>query len=160
MNNSKVRKLCSCAAIAAIYVVLTHFAAMLGLSSGVIQVRFSESLCILPIFTSSAIPGLTIGCLVSNLTTGAVLPDIIFGTLATFLGALGTYCFRKTPPIAFVAPVFFNTIIIPFVLKYAYGIKDAYYFLLITVGIGEIISVCVLGFFLYKALKKRKIYFF
>lgn len=71
------------AIIAALYIVLTFFANALGLANSAIQIRFSESLCILPYFTKTAIPGLFIGCLLSNIMTGCALPDIIFGSLAT-----------------------------------------------------------------------------
>lgn len=81
--------------IAALYVVLTYITNLLGLASGTIQVRFSEALCILPVFTPAAIPGLFIGCLISNLITGGIIWDIIFGSIATLLGALGTYFLRK-----------------------------------------------------------------
>ena len=83
------------AMIAALYIVLTALAAGFDLASGAIQVRFSEVLTILPFFTPAAIPGVTIGCLLANILTGSALPDIIFGTLATLLGALGTYALRK-----------------------------------------------------------------
>ena len=70
MKNKKVLFLAQGAIIAALYVALTHAANALGLANGVIQVRLSEALTILPVFTPAAIPGLTIGCLISNLTTG------------------------------------------------------------------------------------------
>ena len=78
------------AVIAALYVVLTYLAAGFDLASGAIQVRFSECLTILPYFTTAAVPGVTLGCLIANILIGSAAPDVIFGTLATFLGALGT----------------------------------------------------------------------
>lgn len=153
---NKTKYLCQCAVIASIYVVLTWFSTIFGLSSGVIQVRFSEMLCILPIFMPGAIPGLTIGCFLANLLSGCVVIDIFFGAIATFLGALGTYILRKKKWIAFLPPIFANAFIVPWVLKVAYGVGDAYWFLVMTVGIGEIISVGVLGAVLYRALKKKK----
>ncbi len=75
--------------IAAIYIVMTMFINTFNLASGTIQVRISEALTVLPFFTPAAVPGLFIGCLLSNLLTGAMLPDVIFGSLATLLGALG-----------------------------------------------------------------------
>ena len=63
---------------------------MLGLSSGVIQLRFSEALCILPIYTSAAVPGLFVGCIISNLLAGGVMTDVVFGSIATLIGAVGT----------------------------------------------------------------------
>ena len=81
--------------IAALYLVLTLLAAGFDLASGAIQVRFSEALTILPYFTPAAVPGLAVGCLIANFVTGSALPDVVFGTLATLLGALGTRALRK-----------------------------------------------------------------
>ena len=91
MNNKETLFITQAAAIAALYVVLTHVANMLGLANYVVQVRFSEALTILPFFTPAAIPGLFIGCIIANITTGCMLLDTIFGSIATLLGALGTY---------------------------------------------------------------------
>ena len=138
--------LCYAAIIAAMYVALTLVSSAFGLSSGVIQCRLSEALCVLPIFTPAAVPGLTVGCLIANLfTPGVMWQDIIFGTLATFLGALGAYLLRKCRFLAPLPTVAANTLIIPFVLKFAYNVGDALPFLFLTVGIGEIISAGVFG---------------
>ena len=150
--------ICRAAVIAAIYVVLTLISAMLGLSSGAIQVRFSEMLCILPIFTAAAIPGLTIGCLCSNLLFGAIGQDIVFGTLATLIGALGTYALKKYKYLAPIPPIVANTVIIPFVLAYGYKFEDGLPYMMLTVGIGEIISVYVLGMIFYHSIKNKKLF--
>ena len=147
--------ICYAAIIAAMYVVLTYLAKILGLDSGMIQVRFSEMLCILPMFTSAAIPGLTVGCLVANLLGGAVALDIIFGPVATLIGALGTYWLRRYKWLAPLPPVLANTVIVPFVLAYGYGLEQAIPFMMLTVGAGEIISIYILGMALYFALQKR-----
>ena len=76
------------ALVTALYVALTYLATLFGLSSGVIQFRFSEALCVLPIFMPEAVLGLTVGCLLSNIISGCVIWDIIFGTLATLIGAI------------------------------------------------------------------------
>ena len=146
------------AVIAALYVVLTFVADMLGLSSGAIQVRFSEALTILPFFTPAAIPGLFLGCLLSNIICGGVIADIIFGSIATLLGAIGTYAIRKKLPdwFACIPPILANTLIVPFVLAYAYGVEDGIPYLMLTVGIGEIISCGILGTLLLKLLKQYK----
>jgi len=155
MRNKNVANLTRAAIIAALYVVLTYIANALGLASGSIQVRFSEALTILPFFTPAAIPGLFVGCLLSNILTGCALPDIIFGSIATLLGALGTYFLRKKSPwLAPVSPIAANTVVVPFVLLYAYGVQPLW-LSFITVGIGEIISCGVLGMLLLFALKKR-----
>ena len=144
------------AIIAALYVVLTFVANSLGLASGVIQVRLSEALTILPYFTPAAIPGLFVGCLLSNILVGSVLWDIIFGSIATLLGALGTYALRKYKWCAPIPPILSNAIIVPFVLVYAYGVTDALPFLAFTVGAGEVLSAGVLGMILLKSLEKHK----
>lgn len=147
---------CRAALIAAIYMVLTFLSSVFGLSSGVIQLRLSEMLYILPIFTPAAIPGLTIGCLCSNLMTGAIWQDIVFGTLATFLGVLGTYYLRRFKLLAPIPPILANSIIIPFVLAYGYEFEGALPYFMLTVAIGEILSIYLLGMILYHALQNKK----
>ena len=119
-----------------------------------IQVRVSEALTILPAFTPAAIPGLVIGCLLSNTLTGCVLLDIIFGSVATLIGALGSYALRRHTWLVPIPPIVSNMIIVPFVLRFAYGATDAFPFMIATVGAGEIISCYLLGMLLYGALKK------
>ena len=143
--NTKTKMLSRGAMIAALYVVLTLIANALGLANGAIQVRLSEALTVLPIFFPEAIAGLGVGCFISNIITGCALPDIVFGTLATVIGAAGTRIFKKIRPLAMLCPVVSNSIIVPFVLKFAYGIGDAWYYLAFTVCIGEVISCVVLG---------------
>ena len=139
--------------IAAIYVVLTYLANALGLANYAIQVRFSEALTILPYFTPAAIPGLFIGCLLSNILTGCAIPDIIFGSLATLIGAVFTRKLRKYKWLAPVPPIVANALIVPFVLLYAYGIRPLW-LSFITVTVGEIISCGVLGMLLLFSLQK------
>ena len=159
MRNKKVLFAVQAAMIAALYVVLTYITNLLGLASGTIQVRFSEALCILPVFTPAAIPGLFIGCLI----TGGIIWDIIFGSIATLLGALGTYFLRKKKFVYTLPPVIANIIIVPLVLRYGYGFTTVYkgvdislVFNAVTVGIGEIISICVLGSLLKGILSKYR----
>jgi len=163
MRNRNVTMITHGAIIAALYVVLTMVANAMGLANYAIQIRFSEALCILPFFTVAAVPGLAIGCLISNLLTGALVWDVLFGSLATFIGAIGTYLLRKHPVLMTLPPVIANAVIVPLVLRYGYGITweldgidwSIPYFAL-TVGIGEIISVCGLGSALLKALLPYK----
>lgn len=146
--------------IAAIYVVLTMLAASVNLASGAIQVRFSEMLTVLPFFTPAAVPGVVAGCLLSNILTGCALPDVVFGTLATLIGALGTYALRKHRFLCTIPPVISNAVIVPFVLRYAYHIPAALPWLSLTVGIGEVISCMVLGQVMIAALKPVQQYLF
>lgn len=160
MNKKSALYLTQAAMIAAIYVVLTLTINVFGLANGAIQIRISEALCILPIFTPAAIPGLFVGCLLSNIITGCVIYDIIFGSIATLLGAVGTYLLRNTKFVFTLPPVIANAVIVPCVLKYAYGLGDAYWYLFVTVGIGEILSICVLGLVLKAVLWKERRYIF
>lgn len=145
--------------IAALYVVLTIISNFAGLASGVIQLRLSEMLTILPVFTPAAIPGLAVGCAVANLATGCALWDVVFGTLATTLGALGTYYIGRKYPYAGPAfPIAANALIVPKVLQVVYGAEGTYWYFMLTVGIGEILSCGVLGIILYRMLKKTKIF--
>lgn len=160
-RNNKALFITHAAIIAALYVVLTYFASMLGLSNGAIQIRFSEALTILPFFTPAAIPGLFIGCILANILSGAIVWDVVFGSLATLIGAVFTYLLRKkTKWLAPVPPILANTIIIPFVLVYAYGVPDGLPYLALTVGIGEVISCGVLGMVLLKCLEKHRNHIF
>lgn len=162
MKESKVLFIIQSAVIAAIYVVLTVVAASFDLASRAIQVRFSEALTILPFFTPAGIYGITLGCLISNTITNANIFDIIFGSFATLIGGIGTwylgvlYQKRKASFLKFLAPIppiLANTIIVPYILVYAYGMPDAISFLMLTVGIGEVIACGVFGIILMMALK-------
>lgn len=163
--NKKVKMITQAAMIAALYVVLTFVANALGLASGDIQLRFSEALTILPLFTPYAIPGLFVGCFLANWLTGCVVPDIIFGSIATLLGALGTYfisrmTFKHKKWMASIPPILANTIIVPFVINYAYSNGEltgmVFAMVFVTVCIGEILSAGVLGTILMLAFEKHK----
>ena len=158
------------AVIAALYTVLTLLAGSLNLANGVIQVRFSEALTILAAFTPAAIPGLWVGCILSNILTGCHYLDIVFGSLATLIGAVGTYLLthsrkegkwvfkpgKKSMFLTPLPPVLANTIIVPFILSYVYQFEGSIPFFMVTVGAGEILSCYVLGLVLYNALMPRK----
>lgn len=156
MKHKSLTYLTQGAIIAALYVLLTYLASLMGLASGVIQFRLSEALCILACFTPAAIPGLYIGCLLSNILTGAVLWDILLGPVATLLGAVGTYFLRRNRYLAVLPPIAANTLIVPLVLKYAYGMEEAVPYLMLTVGIGEVVTCGVLGILLYMLVDRYK----
>ena len=154
MRDKKVLFMAQAAMIAALYVALTYVFAPISFSE--VQVRIAEALTILPVFTPAAIPGLFIGCLLGNIMGGALVPDIVLGSLATLIGAFFTWKLRKANPfLAPVPPIVANTLIVPFVLKYAYGVDLPIPFMMLTVGAGEVLSCGVLGMLLYFALKKN-----
>ena len=155
MQKKNIQFLTRAAMIAAIYVVLTFVANAFGLANYAVQVRFSEALTILPIFTPAGIPGLFIGCLISNILTGCAIPDIIFGSLATLIGAFGTRALKSNRFLAVLPPIAANAIIVPLILKYAYGLEPLW-FSFLTVTAGEIISCGVLGLLLAFALNKYR----
>lgn len=157
-NKKKIINISIAAIIAALYVVLTYLASAMGLASYAIQVRFSESLTILPIFTPAAIPGLFVGCVLANILTGCALWDIVFGSIATLIGALGTYFLRKLKILATLPPIIANTIIVPFVLLNVYNLEGTYWFFALTVCLGEIISCSILGTLLRKSIEKRNLF--
>lgn len=141
--------------IAAIYAVLCILLA--PISYAAIQVRIAEALTILPAFTPAAIPGLTVGCLLANILGGCPMLDIIFGTLATLIGAVGTYLLRSRKTLIWMPPVVSNTILVSIFSIYIPFMgesDDSLWYIMLTVCIGELISVCILGYLLYFALKK------
>ena len=159
----KTKFIAHAALIASLYTVLTYLTNLLGLANGAIQCRLSEAMCILPAFTPAAVPGLFIGCFISNLVTGGVIFDVIFGSLATLAGAVGTLCLsrRKLSPYLFPIPaILSNTVIIPLVLKLAYSLNQSIWYFVVTVGIGELISCGILGMLLYFSLYKKSGYLF
>ena len=142
------------AVIAALYVVLTLVFA--PISFGPVQVRIAEALCILPMFTPAAIPGLFIGCLIANFIGGGIMLDVIFGSLATLIGAVLGYMLRKNRWLVPLPAVLANTLIVPFVLRYGYGVVDvAIPVLMLQILIGEVIGCYVLGELLCTAIQKR-----
>jgi uncharacterized membrane protein len=144
-NQSTTGRITQGAAIAALYVALTMIVAPIAF--GPVQFRISEALCVLPYFLPSAVPGVTIGCFLANLLCGAAPLDVVFGSLATLIGAVGSYYLgKKSKWLVCVPPILANTIIIPWVLRYAYA--------MVTVGIGEILAIGVLGNILLLALER------
>lgn len=154
MKQKSTLFLTQAAMIAAVYVVLTLIMAMAGLSSGAIQIRLSEALCVLPYFTSAAIPGLTVGCLLANILISGSIYDILFGTLATLIGAIGSYLLRQYKWLVPLPPIAANTIILPFVLSWSGMSSEGIPFMMLTIGIGEIISCGLFGILLLYTLEK------
>ena len=153
--NAKTKNLTLAAIIAALFVLLTFLAMLCGLDKYAVQLRFSEALTILPVFAPAAIPGLFVGCLLANILTGCAVWDIVFGSLATLIGAAGTYLLRRHRVLA-LPPICANVIIVPLVLRYAYGTPDALPYLMLTVGLGELVSCGVLGLLLGRLLDRYR----
>ena len=155
----RVRFITYSAIIAALYVILTGLSAVLHLASGPIQIRLAEALTVLPVFTPTAIPGLFLGCVLANFLTGSLIWDVVFGSLATLIGAIGTYFLRKKSKyLAALPPIVSNMLIVPAVLQYVYGEEQVYWILMLTVGVGEILSAGVCGLILHKTLSKTKLF--
>ncbi|MCI9680363.1 MAG: QueT transporter family protein [Lachnospiraceae bacterium] len=159
MKENKVLFMSQAAMIAAIYVVLCI--AFAPISYGAIQVRVAEALTILPYFTPAAIPGLFIGCLIANFAGGSIMIDVIIGSLATLLGAIGTWLLRKKSRyLAPLPPILTNTLLVPYVLRYGYGEPLPIPFLMATVGIGEIAACGIMGLVVLTVLNKYRKYIF
>ena len=170
--------------IAAAYAACTLIA-LLFLGSrawGPIQFRVSEALCVLALFTPAAIPGLTLGCVIANVMnivisgTGMLgMLDVVFGSLATFAGALFTWKMRRHPLVALAGPVLANALIVPAYLPLLlqgvgfYTIPFTtisldnswlfmYLFGLVTTGVGEAVIMYVLGYPLARSLAKTPMF--
>ena len=140
----KTRFLTTSAMIAAMYVALSAVSQAVGLCSGAVQCRLSEALCVLPVFTAAAIPGVTVGCLITNILFGLGPLDVILGTVATLIAALVCRALRKLPYIASVPTILANALIVPLVLIY-YKFSSGYLADAGLVALGEIIACGVLG---------------
>ena len=149
--NTRTRQLTYGALIAAIYVTLTL--ALHPISYGPIQLRVAEAMTLLPTLFTSAIPGLFVGCLISNLWGGYGLADIVFGSLATLAAAFLTYRLRKNIWLASLPPVLINAVVIGFMLHFQ--ANEPLAFAMLTVGGGQALAVYVLGIPLQTILRDR-----
>lgn len=154
----KTKQITYGAMTAAMYVVLTMLARAFGLDSGAVQIRFSEALCIMPCFTPAAVWGLFAGCILSNVLAGALVWDVIFGSLATLIGAVLTYKLRANKFLAVIPPIVSNTVIVPLVLAYGYGAQGGVPYFMLTVGIGEVISCGIFGLMLHSAISRSGLF--
>ena len=155
LKSNQTRYITEGAVIAALYVVLTLVFA--PISFGPVQVRIAEALAILPFFTPAAVPGLFVGCLIANFMGEGVIWDVVFGSLATLIGAWGGYKLRTNRWLVPVPTIISNTLIIPFVLRYAYGVVDmAIPLIMLSIFAGEVIGCYILGELLGTALLSRR----
>ena len=159
--HKKTRNITHAALIGAMYFALTHLQNLLipGSATWVIQFRASEALCVLAIFTPAAIPGLTLGTLLFNITYAQALPlDFFLGSLATFLAVAfirnsRSFTVKGYPLLSLLMPALFNGLIIGWELSLYVG--GAFLYNAVTVAIGELAVLLTLGSALYYALRIR-----
>ncbi len=157
MYKGKFAKIIQFVVIAALYAGLTITEQFtVGMTKDIIQVRLSDALLILPVFTPAAIPGLFAGCLISNYVIGCHPYDVIFGSVATLIGAIGTYLVRKHKFMAPVPPIIINMIVIPILFAYVYGYENPFWYFVVAIGVGELIACGVLGIALMLGLEDHK----
>ena len=160
-NRNRIRYWTHAAIIAALYAVLTHMQNFIlpGSASWAIQCRLSEALCVLALFTPAAIPGLSLGCLVFNLTSAAVLPlDFLVGSLATALAAIGMWHSRQLligqfPLPALLMPAITNAVLVGWELTVYIG--GGFWLNAFYVALGELIVMLVFGPAVYLLFKRR-----
>ena len=161
---SKTRGITVSAVIAAIYAVVTLMPGINMFSYGPVQFRVSEALTVLPIFTPWAIPGLTVGCFISNILSSVGPLDMVFGTIATLLASVCTYYLRKMSKFVSVLPaVILNGVIIGFMITYFYmdtagNFMKVFLYNMATVSIGEFAVCYILGIPFAIYLEKHKIF--
>ena len=161
--DQKTRKLVQAATIAALYVVLTHLQNIIlpNSTTAAIQCRLSEALTVLAFFSPAAIPGLTLGCLVFNLTSGAALPlDFLVGSLATLLAALVMrrtrhWTVKGLPVLGLAMPALTNALLVGWELSVYIG--GGFWYNAVCVAIGELAVLFTAGAVLYTALKRRRL---
>ena len=150
----KTKYLAEAAVIAAIYALLTIVLA--PISYGAVQVRISEALTVLPFFTPAAVPGLFVGCIAANIMSPYGLADLIFGSAASLIGAIGSYLLRKKPLLVPLAPVISNVIIVGAMLYYVYEVPLPLIVQMLYVALGEVVACYAIGYPLMKYLNKYK----
>ncbi len=154
----QTRLMAQAAMLAALYAVLTHLQNLLfpGSASWVIQFRASEALCVLTFFTPAAVPGLTLGCLLYNLTSGNPLPlDFLVGSLASFLATASMRIVRRWPYPALLLPAVFNGLLVGWELSVYTG--GGFWLHALYVALGEAAVMLVLGLPLLSAFRTRKL---
>jgi uncharacterized membrane protein len=139
------------AVIAALYAAITL--AVYPLSYGPIQLRVSEALTVLPLFFPEAVVGLTVGCFLANIPMG--IWDMLIGAAATLIGAVFTRLSKRIW-LGVFPPVIANAFLVPVIFLTVPGITEPYWYSVLTVGAGELISVLALGVPLYFALNRIK----
>lgn len=170
MYKGKTAKIIQTIVIAIAYIVLSYIADMFGMAKGIVQVRISDALCVLPYFTPAAIPGLFIGSIISNIIisltedpmtgkmvlSAAAQQYILFSGLSILAASIVSYCVRKFKFVVAIPPIVFNSITMPMIFHYVFRYEDSVAKCFMTVLIGEIISCGLLGTALLLALEDSK----
>lgn len=164
MNKKSTLFLTQAAVIAALYVALTYVSNAMGLAYNSVQFRLSEILTVLPVFTPAAIPGLTLGCLISNISSPFGIVDMVCGTLASFLAAMSSYALRKVtfkgvPMLSTLPPVLFNALIIGLEIWYLEGKSTQIFFIsALQVAAGQAVMCIIAGILFIRAVDKTRVF--
>lgn len=164
MNKKSTLFLTQAAVIAALYVALTYVSNAMGLAYNSVQFRLSEILTVLPVFTPAAIPGLTLGCLIANISSPFGIVDMVCGTLASFLAAMSSYALRKVtfkgvPMLSTLPPVLFNALIIGLEIWYLEGKSTQIFFIsALQVAAGQAVMCIIAGILFIRAVDKTRVF--
>ncbi len=153
-KNKSVRFLTESAMIAALYAALTLVTGQFSVSA--IQLRLSEALTILPVFTPCAVPGLAVGCLAANLLSSCAPLDTVIGTAVTLTAAILTRLLKKTPLPAVLPPVLLNAAVLPLIFLFVYRLEGTYLFFLGTTLLSEALTAGLLGLLLFRVLDRYR----
>ena len=148
------KALTQAALVAAIYTALCMLLHPISFGFGGVELRVSEALTLLPVLMPAAVPGLFIGCLLSNLLGGATLLDVVFGSLTTLLAALLTRKCREKPLLAAFWPVILNALVIGALLRYAYGVPMPLWLCMLSIGAGQAVACYGIGLPLMRLMKR------
>lgn len=160
-QRNKIRCLTQAGLIAAVYTALCLLLQPISFGFGGVQLRVAEALTLLPTLMPAAIPGLAVGCLLSNILGGAALLDVAVGTLTTLAAALLTRRLREKLLLAAAPPVLLNALTVGALLKYVYGVNLPLLLCMASVGAGQLVACYGLGIPMLKALKRTsKKYFY
>lgn len=154
MKMTKTRAVVFVGTIAGVYAVLSLLPGLSVLTFGPVQLRIAEAMNALALLTPWAIPGLTLGCFLTNLASPMMAIDLPLGTLATLIGAVGIYFLRKKPALALLMPVISNGIIVGMVVHFWVDSSFGLAINMLLVALGEAAACYIFGLPLYKALKK------
>ena len=153
-NYFKIRRLVQASLIAAVYTALCMILHPISFGFGGVELRVSEALSLLPMMTPAAVPGLFVGCLLSNLLGGATMLDVVFGSLTTLAAAVLTRKWRSRPLLAALPPVLMNAVVIGALLRYAYGVAMPLGLCLASIGRGQAAACYAIGLPLMKLFRR------